>query len=137
MKKWIDRGANVNAADPRWGITPLIAAVLSGNKEAVEILINKGADVNGATAGGITPLMAAGLNTQNLDIAKLLIAKGADVKKKTKAGMTALAYATFLDKSLVKFAKAAPEGKSGLVPKSLGTPATNPMAELLKKHGAE
>jgi len=143
-KSLIAEGADVKAKD-KSGVSSLIYATLSGNEDLVKLLVDKGADVNASSKGGVTPLMAASLNTRNLGIARFLIEKGAKVNVKTKEGMTALKYSTFLQSSNSNISKVLAEKSTetkdkryaGLIPKKLDNAPTNPMADLLKKHGAE
>jgi len=52
----IEKGADVNYKSSGQGMTPLLFAAMSGNKEMVEFLIAKGADVNAKSKGGISVL---------------------------------------------------------------------------------
>jgi ankyrin repeat protein len=87
----VEAGADINAASDS-GVTPLMNAAGTGNKEAVEFLIQKGADVNHRTSGNYTPLMQAALVGQ-LEIVKILLDAGADPTVKDTGGRTAIAYA--------------------------------------------
>ena len=89
VKQHLDAGADVNAKDDKFGLTPLHFAAGRGNKEVVELLIAKGVDVNAKNNRGGTPLHLA----NNKEIAELLIAKGADVKAKDEDGETPLDWA--------------------------------------------
>ena len=73
----IDDGAVIEAQSDR-GETPLILAILAGQREVVELLIEKGAAIDGRNAGGFTPLHAAAY-AGDAAIAELLIERGADV----------------------------------------------------------
>lgn len=74
------------------GSTPLMKAVLTGNRYFAEVLIAHGADVNARNKNGITPLMVAAYAGQN-EIARLLIEKGADVNARVNGENIALAIA--------------------------------------------
>ncbi len=52
------QGANLNAKQPPWGLTPLLIAP-DVSREMVHFLLEKGADVNAADREGITVLMRA------------------------------------------------------------------------------
>jgi hypothetical protein len=71
-------GAEVNAARPGDGLTPLCIACDHGNVVMVARLIAAGGRVNTASTAGVTPLYLAAQNNR-LDVVKLLIAAGADV----------------------------------------------------------
>jgi ankyrin repeat protein len=66
----------------------VIAAMVSGSRQTLELLLSAGGKVN-AAVGGYTPLMAAAYDG-DLDSVVWLIEHGADVKAKTSAGCTAL-----------------------------------------------
>jgi cytohesin len=76
-------GAEVDAARPSDGYTPLCIACKHGNVVMVERLIAAGSrvnNVNNASTAGSTPSYIAAHDYQ-LDVLKLLIAAGADVNK--------------------------------------------------------
>ena len=58
MALLINNGADINARN-KDGMTPLRAAVLTGQKEAVELFIEKGADINAKNNEGLTALQMA------------------------------------------------------------------------------
>ena len=89
VKQHLDAGADVNAKDDKFGLTPLHFAAGRGNKEVVELLIAKGVDVNAKNNRGGTPLHLP----NNKEIAELLIANGADVNAKDEDGETPLDWA--------------------------------------------
>ena len=80
-------GADVNAKDSKFGVTPLAWATLLGQTKTVELLIQKGADVNAGNKDGETPLHIATFLGQ-YEIAELLIQKGADLDAKNNRGET-------------------------------------------------
>jgi ankyrin repeat protein len=98
----IAAGADVNMEDDMMGYTPLIYAIIDGNKEMAELLISKGADINiQDTRMGYTPLMWA-LNSNKEDLAGFLIDKGADIKIKSNDGATALILACGVSPEIAK-----------------------------------
>jgi ankyrin repeat protein len=82
-------GAEVDAAGPSDGYTPLGIACEHGNVVMVERLIAAGSRVDNASIDGATPLFLAAQNNR-LDVVKLLIAAGADVNKAGADGCTPL-----------------------------------------------
>jgi len=102
VKQHLAAGADVNAKDDKFGITPLHFAVIFGHKEIVELLIVNGADMNAKDSDvGWTPLHYAAFNGHK-EIAELLIAKGADVNAKDKHGETPLDYANGVVATLLR-----------------------------------
>lgn len=90
VKKFLDRGGNVNLQDEP-GMTPLHHAANADSKgshlKMIELLIDRGANVNAIDDTHHTPLHLA----SNKETAELLIDAGADVNAKTKrTGETAL-----------------------------------------------
>ena len=78
----LENGANINVQDNASGQTPLMAAVLRGNIQSVEYLLNNGADVTIGEKDGYTPAHGAGFQGRAA-IMKLLHEKGVDVKSIT------------------------------------------------------
>ena len=75
----------------------LIAAIQTGNIEAVKTLLDAGADVNEPAYTTKTPLHYAA-HSISLDVLKLLISSGADLEARTQSGnYTPLMYAGFFN----------------------------------------
>ena len=89
-------GEDVNAAEPRGGMTPLMHAAVSGSPEAMKMLLDKGASPNTSNTAGVTALM---MSVTDIDKVNLLLAKGADVNAVTKRGRSALLLAAMSDGS--------------------------------------
>ncbi len=96
-KKWIRKGADVNAKDKK-GDTPLHLAVTplytSDAGGIVELLVGEGADVNAKDEFGGSPLHYAAY-TNKVAVVKFLISKGADVNAKGDKGETPLYLAAY------------------------------------------
>jgi hypothetical protein len=88
MKEFLEKGADVNAADV-YGRTALMKAAFGGHNEAVAFLLENKADVNAASEDGWTALMYASF-PRHTGIMELLISKGADVNACDKEGKTVL-----------------------------------------------
>lgn len=58
--------------------SPLIAASINGNSDAVQLLLDRGANVNGKMKRGQSALIAAAYEG-HANVARLLLSKGADV----------------------------------------------------------
>jgi len=113
----LDRGANVNASEPRRGQTALMFAIANRYPEVARLLIERGADVKARShrfemenftpmvvegygadipatpQGGFTPLLFAA-RVGDLATARLLVEKGADVNESTPEEGSALVVAT-------------------------------------------
>jgi ankyrin repeat protein len=72
----IDRGANLNAADPN-RMTPLLMATTNNQIAVAQLLVDRGADVHAADWYGRTPLWAA-VEIRNLDIRPSATDNGVD-----------------------------------------------------------
>ena len=95
VKQHLAAGADVNAKDDKFGITPLHLAVDGGHTEIVKLLIAKGADVKVADMSLMTPLHFA-VVFGHKEIVELLIVNGADMNAKdANVGWTPLHYAAF------------------------------------------
>ncbi len=77
----LDSGANVNQTAQPGNITPLMFAIIAGNKAIVPILINYGADINAVDNYGRNALLYA-LYKDDYRLASLLIKAGADISLK-------------------------------------------------------
>ncbi|HET9469413.1 MAG TPA: ankyrin repeat domain-containing protein [Vicinamibacterales bacterium] len=91
LRYLLDNGGDPNVATLT-GLTPLNAASLRGDVDAMRMLLDKGARVDSKNGAGATPLMAAAANG-NPAAVQLLLDKGADVQVRTKLGETALGNA--------------------------------------------
>ena len=74
-------------------MTAFQAALVKGQSEMVQALLDKGADVNAKTRDGDTGLMFAS-QQNHLDLVRLLLAKGADVNARKENGASALMIAS-------------------------------------------
>ena len=77
LKVLVKEVESVDMVDPNFGFTPLFAAILGNQAEAVNLLIESGANVDQAIMGGNTPLHAAAFLGQ-IEIAKALLDAGAN-----------------------------------------------------------
>ena len=75
------------------GMTPLMAAALTGRVRLIEELIEKGVDLNSQNNNGATALTLAVHKGYNR-IVQILVEKGADLNIQNKKGATALILAT-------------------------------------------
>jgi ankyrin repeat protein len=91
VKLLLENGANPALATAN-GMTPLMAASVRGDVEAMKLLVDKNADVNTRNGAGETALMFAATNGSPAAV-KFLIDRDADAKAKSKRGETALGNA--------------------------------------------
>ena len=92
IQKLKEAGADVNEVEAQTGLTPLIAAALTGNGGAVSSLVKAGADAGAADKEGRTALMAIALTKPDIATFRSLINAGAAVTARDRAGRTALDY---------------------------------------------
>lgn len=88
----LGRGANINGADTQYGRTPLHLALVGGEPEIAEALIQAGAAADPRTLAGYTPLMYAAIGGHS-GLISTLQERGADINAKTSDGETALIFA--------------------------------------------
>lgn len=89
LKIHLANGADVNAMDRTFGVTPLTSAALFGQRETAELLITNGAGANQKNRDGGTALHGAAF-LGHADTARLLIDNGADVNAENYEGDTPL-----------------------------------------------
>lgn len=82
----------INAQREEDGKTPLILAIESGNRKAVQLLLRSGADADLGDRSGTPPITHATLHERHL-IMQDLARAGADLNKKNRLGVSALATA--------------------------------------------
>ena len=87
----LENGGDPNVATLN-GLTPLNAAALRGDVDAMRLLIDKGAHVDAKNGAGATALMGAARNGSGGAV-QLLLESGADARARTKLGETALGNA--------------------------------------------
>ena len=89
IKQHVSAGTDLNAKEPKRGITPLMMAALYGQTEAASLLIENGANPNARDNEGETALHKAALLCHT-EIVKLLLDKDAEVNAKGIQGLTPL-----------------------------------------------
>ena len=85
VRKHLTAGADVNARDSKFGVTPLSWAAFVGEVGIAELLIQSGADVNATNRDRGTALHGAAFFGQ-VEVAELLIGKGADTNARHESG---------------------------------------------------
>lgn len=88
----LHNGTSVNSTN-KYGVTPLIAAILWSHVRLVSLLIENGANVNQGDPDGWTPLMCA-LTMGEIETAEHLLRAGANVNARADNGDSALIIAT-------------------------------------------
>jgi len=111
IKQHIDAGTNINDYPipkglPFEGAEPLTLAVLKGNAEIVQLLLDNGADIEikAKDKNGATPLHYAAFFLHE-EMASLLIKSGADVNSIDANGVTPLDSATYTKLTVMKDAQ--------------------------------
>lgn len=89
VRRHIAAGADINAAEPAAGGTPLIVATVTGQIEVVRFLIENGASLTVANNDGATALHTAAFFAHP-EVVRLLIDHGAEVNAKNIRGETPL-----------------------------------------------
>jgi ankyrin repeat protein len=99
MRALLDAGAGVEPPD---GVkatrSPLLFASMSGDLEAVSLLLSKGASANLASAAGDTPISEA-ITFGRADVVQALIAAGANVHLVERTGVNLLHWATITNRA--------------------------------------
>ena len=67
-------GAEINAANNKYGATPLHLAAQEGYKGVAELLLARGAEVNAKDKDGETPLYIAAKKNRSIDLNRELLA---------------------------------------------------------------
>lgn len=93
----VQKGANINPADKRYG-SPLFRAVMHNRQDdrlnIIEFLLARGADVNIRDPRGETPLhVAARKGEGERKVIEMLVEHGADINARNARGETPLALA--------------------------------------------
>ncbi|KAM0147381.1 hypothetical protein ACHAPG_010622 [Botrytis cinerea] len=93
VKLLLERGADIESKDSKYGQTPLSWAAEKGRDTVVKLLLEKGADIESKDSKyGQTPLSWAAKNGYDA-VVKLLLEKGADIESKDRYGQTPLSWA--------------------------------------------
>lgn len=88
----IERGANVNRAEPKFSYTALHLAATQGYADAVKELAKAGADLEARASVSATPLQLA-CAKGHLEAASVLLERGANIEAVDGAGWTPLHWA--------------------------------------------
>lgn len=89
VTKLIDAGADLNAQDPAFGVTPLSLAATFGRDAVVKLLLERGAEVKQTNRDGGTALHGAAFLGRGA-ITAMLLKAGVDPQVKNQRGDTAL-----------------------------------------------
>ncbi len=89
VKEQLAAGKDINAKAPSIGLTPLMAAAITGQSDAAGLLLAKGAKPNIGNNDGSTALHGAAF-LGHIEIVKALVAKGANVNARNKRSETPL-----------------------------------------------
>jgi ankyrin repeat protein len=90
----LDRGTDIEAANPGNGWTPLFWAAVKGNAPVIRLLLARGARIEARDTRGLTPLMAAA-RWGRIDGVAALLDGGARIGAVDQNGWNALMWASF------------------------------------------
>ncbi len=112
----LDHGARVDSRLDMGGflMTGLVASILAGAVDTVNLLLSRGAPVNEIDLDGRTPLMraAGAIDRGNTRIVEALLAAGADLSVQTSSGENAWALAEkYGNKQVLNLLREAPKGQ--------------------------
>ncbi|MGA3186774.1 MAG: ankyrin repeat domain-containing protein [Bryobacteraceae bacterium] len=93
VKMLLDRGVDVNGAEPKSLQNALMWAASEGHAAVVDVLIQRGADVKATSKAGFTPLIFAALKNDPVSVQRLLAA-GANPNDAIPDGTKVLTIAT-------------------------------------------
>ena len=89
----LDKGADIEGRDAKFGGTPLIWAAIRGQTDTVKLLLQRGADINAVEEkNGMNAIILAAIKG-NDQIIEILLENGADVNSGDKDGRTPLMWA--------------------------------------------
>jgi ankyrin repeat protein len=102
IKILLETGADINARNPLWTSTPLMAAASGGHAKAVQFLIDYGADLEAKDSLGRTCLFTA-VEFRYREIVQVLLDAGANANVSDDWGVTPIMCAVSLNN--IKIAK--------------------------------
>lgn len=89
VKKYLDRGVDIECKDFWDQKTPLMVAAAGGHKEIVDLFLARGANINAVDLWGFNALYLAALHA-HVSIVQCLVEAGADIHHQNSQGSTVL-----------------------------------------------
>ena len=89
VQKLIDKGANIEIKDKKYGSTPLLFACQNGHIDVAKILLQYGANIRAASYNGATALHYA-TQSGNINVIEMVLKEGLNVNATNYQGMTSL-----------------------------------------------
>lgn len=89
IKSLLEADVDINARNPLWKTTPLMAATSGGSTAAVQFLINNGADLEAKDLVGRSSLFTA-VDFRHKEVMQILLDEGANVNTSDDWGVTLL-----------------------------------------------
>lgn len=130
ISKIIEKGANINYANPKDGETALIWACRRDFSDIAKKIVGKGGIVNSVSKNGTTPLScASGAKSCSTELMMFLMKNGAKINPDLKYGRTPLIEA--VSSNCLEKVKYLLENKANINQKSEGFGGVSPLSEAL------
>lgn len=84
VQKTLSQGAYINTRDPFTGIPAIKWAVIKGDSQITELLIERGADIDAVRYKNMPTALYIASSHGNIEIVEMLIEAGADINIKVK-----------------------------------------------------
>lgn len=93
VRSLLASGANVDARDPDYGMTPLMWAAARGHRDVVSELLDRGADIDALSASEQNSALMLAAHGGHVFVVRTLLRRGADARLRNSRDATALHHA--------------------------------------------